>query len=417
VARLSASATAHRLVARDSMHCSGRYSGAGVFSALPVGQQRAQVDIGQTSGILQLKHAPTARPSASAPAQHLVARDSMHSSGSHSGWSKRAAPGRARTWVQCAAFPALPCDRAPHESATARRSVRTDAHLSRSFPDVGRCMRTRPHCMARLATFIILCTIAIPAVAKKSSVPCKPRWLPSRQGWNVPVSLEGRSGATHHSRNPGTHTLHNRSLGPQPDSPFGPLCPSCPQIGMTLSSRRSSALFPLPDLSLWQRAPSDTDSLAADQSYLCGFLASHNFGVWPPSAPLDPLGATEAWRSERDRFERYDTVICTNDQRRMRVNIWDINYNRCPGHQFCSGWTNVAVNAISSALHLHNSNMENLLTTEVLNSLTAFLTDPGYLSLPESRLSRRHEIIFGDMKCCFRRHEMPFGDMKKVLAS
>jgi len=60
VARLSASATAHRLVARDSMHCSGRYSGAGVFSALPVGQQRPQVDIGQKSGILQMKHAPTA---------------------------------------------------------------------------------------------------------------------------------------------------------------------------------------------------------------------------------------------------------------------------------------------------------------------------------------------------------------------
>ena len=44
------------------MHCSGRYSGTGVqvFSALPVVQQRAQVDIGQKSGILQMKHAPTA---------------------------------------------------------------------------------------------------------------------------------------------------------------------------------------------------------------------------------------------------------------------------------------------------------------------------------------------------------------------
>ena len=62
VARLSASATAHRLVAQESMHCSGRYSGTGVqvFSALPVVQQRAQVDIGQKSGILQMKHAPTA---------------------------------------------------------------------------------------------------------------------------------------------------------------------------------------------------------------------------------------------------------------------------------------------------------------------------------------------------------------------
>ena len=61
----------------------------------------------------------------------------------------------------------------------------------------------------------------------------------------------------------------------------------------------------------------------------------------------------------------------------MCVNIWDINYNRCPGHHFCSGWTNVAVNAISSVLHLNNTNMDNLLTTEVLNSLDAFLTDPG----------------------------------------
>ena len=62
MARLSASATAHRLVAQESMHCSGRYSGTGVqvFSALPVVQQRAQVDIGQKSGILQMKHAPTA---------------------------------------------------------------------------------------------------------------------------------------------------------------------------------------------------------------------------------------------------------------------------------------------------------------------------------------------------------------------
>ena len=115
VARLSASATAHRLVAQESMHCSGRYSGAGVFSALPVGQQRAQVDIGQKSEILQMKHAPTAHPSASAPAQHLVSRDSIvHNSGrSHSGWSKRAAPRRARTWVQFAAFPALPCESTP----------------------------------------------------------------------------------------------------------------------------------------------------------------------------------------------------------------------------------------------------------------------------------------------------------------
>ena len=32
---------------------------------------------------------------------------------------------------------------------------------------------------------------------------------------------------------------------------------------------------------------------------------------------------------------------------------------------------------------------------------------------PESRLSRRHEIIFGDMKCSFWRHEIIFGDMKK----
>jgi len=335
-------------------------------AGLPADLQCAQMDSGQKSGIAHATHAPSARPSALAPAQRLVARDSMHNNGSHTAWSKRAAPVCMRTRVLCASFPALPSDAAPTQIATARRPGRTDAYRSRR---AGRSMRARPYWMPLLAFFITLCTIAISVVANKSSVSCMPRWPPSRQGWNVPaslegrsiassavankssvpgkprwlpsrqdwyvpVSLEGRSGATHYPWNPGTHTQHNRSLGHQSDSPLGLPCPSHPQIGMTFSSRRSSALFPLPDLSLWQCAPLDTESLAADQSYLCGFLASHDFGDWPPSAPLDPLGATDAWKLERDRFARYDTVICTNDQRRMCFNIWDINYNRCPGHHF-----------------------------------------------------------------------------------
>ena len=101
-------------------------------AGLPADLQRAQMDSGQKSGIAHVIHAPSARPSASAPAQRLVARDSMHNNGSHTAWSKRAAPVCMRTRVLRASFPALPSDAAPTQIATARRPGRTDAYRSRS---------------------------------------------------------------------------------------------------------------------------------------------------------------------------------------------------------------------------------------------------------------------------------------------
>ena len=54
--------------------------------------------------------------------------------------------------------------------------------------------------------------------------------------------------------------------------------------------------------------------------------------------------------------------------------------------------------------------------THIYTYINTYINKSIYLYMcahPKSRLFRRHEIIFGDMKCCFRRHEMPFGDMKK----
>ena len=86
---------------------------------------------------------------------------------------------------------------------------------------------------------------------------------------------------------------------------------------------------------------------------------------------------------EKERFEGYHSILCTNDQECLTVKIWNINHSSCPGFEFCSGYTNTAFNAISSALNLHNNTMDTSLTTEVLNSLTAFLTDTECNSLHE----------------------------------